>query len=100
MEATDKKAVLLLGLMVVIACSADAQTICNAPYSGLIACEPAVMPPDPPPPTGVCCDALSHADMKCLCQFDNSTLLHSLGIDPKLALQLPMKCKLPHPAPC
>ncbi|XP_030536661.1 putative lipid-transfer protein DIR1 [Rhodamnia argentea] len=100
MQATDKKAVLLLGLMVVIASRTDAQTLCNAPISGLEGCRPAVTLPNPPPPTAVCCDALKHADLKCLCQYKNSPLLPELKIDQKLALELPEKCKLPHPAPC
>ncbi|KAL3724436.1 hypothetical protein ACJRO7_029582 [Eucalyptus globulus] len=88
--------------MVMIACRADGKpfAICDAPYMGLVACRPAMTPPDPPPPAGVCCDALSHADMKCLGQYKDSPLLPSLRIDLKLALQLLEKCQLPHPAPC
>ncbi|KAI3420704.1 uncharacterized protein J3R85_012501 [Psidium guajava] len=100
MEATDKKVVLLLGLMVVIACRTDAQTLCSAPVSGLADCRPAATLPNPPPPTAVCCDALKHADLNCLCQYKDSPLLPELKIDQKLALQLPKKGKLPHPAPC
>ncbi|KAI3420703.1 uncharacterized protein J3R85_012500 [Psidium guajava] len=100
MEATGKKVVLLLGLMAVIAWCTDAQTICNAPISGLVACRPAMTPPNPPPPVAVCCDALRHANLKCLCQYKNSSLAPQLHVSPKLALELPKKCKLPHPAPC
>ncbi|XP_030536545.1 putative lipid-transfer protein DIR1 [Rhodamnia argentea] len=101
MAATNKKVVLLLGLMAVIACCTHAQQIvCNAPVSGLIACRPAVTLPNPPPPVAVCCDALRHADLKCLCQYKDSPLALQLHVSPKLALELPKKCKLPHPAPC
>ncbi|XVF84377.1 hypothetical protein PTKIN_Ptkin17bG0031800 [Pterospermum kingtungense] len=78
----------------------NGQSICNMPASGLMACKPAVTPPNPPPPTSTCCSALSHADMSCLCSYKNSNLLPSLGIDPNLAMQLPSLCKLPHPANC
>lgn len=77
-----------------------AQTICNMPVAGLMACKPSVTPPNPTAPTSDCCSALSHADMKCLCSYKNSKLLPSLGIDPKLAVKLPAKCNLPHPANC
>lgn len=89
-----------MGLMVVIACYTNAQTLCNVTYSGLLDCKPAVTPPNPPPPTAECCDAASHADLKCFCQYKNSTLWAGYGVDPKLVLQIPEKCKLPHPAPC
>lgn len=75
----------------------NAQTICNIPLSGLMACRPSVTPPRPTPPTADCCRALSHANMQCLCSYKNSSFLPSFGVDPKLALQLPAKCKLPAP---
>ncbi|BFG15629.1 hypothetical protein Pyn_27007 [Prunus yedoensis var. nudiflora] len=78
----------------------DAQNICNVSMNGLMTCRPAVTAPNPAPPTTACCSALSHADMGCLCSYKNSNLLPSLGIDPNLALQLPAKCRLPHPANC
>ncbi|KAE8696310.1 dual specificity protein kinase zakA-like [Hibiscus syriacus] len=86
--------------LVMVMAIADAQTICNMPTSGLMACKPAVTPPKPPPPTSTCCLALSHADMRCLCSYKNSKLLPTLGIDPNLAMKLPSLCKLPHPANC
>ncbi|KAI4334797.1 hypothetical protein L6164_013506 [Bauhinia variegata] len=78
----------------------NAQTICNVSVAGLMACKPAVTPPKPAAPSGNCCSALSHADLRCLCSYKNSKLLPSLGIDPNLAMQLPGKCHLPHPANC
>ncbi|KAL8056055.1 hypothetical protein ABFX02_04G094800 [Erythranthe guttata] len=76
------------------------QSVCNMSGEDLMACKPSATPPEPPPPSARCCSALSHADIRCLCTFKNSKLLPSLGIDPNLAIQLPDKCKLPHPAHC
>ncbi|XP_044498704.1 putative lipid-transfer protein DIR1 [Mangifera indica] len=91
----------LFALAVLMAAIAtDAQTICNMPAAGLMACKPSVTPPNPSQPTATCCSALAHADMRCLCNYKNSNVLPSLGIDPNLAMQLPQKCKLPHPANC
>ncbi|KAJ4956129.1 hypothetical protein NE237_012912 [Protea cynaroides] len=88
---------ILLGneLMVV-----KSQSICKMSGQGLMACKPSVTPPNPPPPTRDCCQALSHADLKCLCGYKNSSVLPALGIDPNLAMQLPEKCKLPKPSTC
>ncbi|KAI3455599.1 hypothetical protein Pfo_012262, partial [Paulownia fortunei] len=77
---------------------ANAQMICNMSVEGLMACKPSAVPPNPPPPSATCCSALSHANIPCLCSYKNSKVLPSLGIDPNLAMQLPDKCKLPHPA--
>ncbi|KAJ0090367.1 hypothetical protein Patl1_14143 [Pistacia atlantica] len=82
------------------AISTDAQTICYMPAAGLMACKPSVTPPNPTQPTAKCCSALTHADMRCLCSYKNSNVVRSLGIDPNLAMKLPGKCKLPHPAHC
>lgn len=79
---------------------ANAQSICNASVSDLMACKSSVTAPNPTPPSASCCSVLSHADLSCLCSYKNSNVLPSLGIDPKLAMQLPAKCKLPHPANC
>ncbi|MBA0840913.1 hypothetical protein Goarm_003450, partial [Gossypium armourianum] len=92
------QALILAMVMVMAIATTDAQSICNMPASGLMACKPAVTPPNPPPPTSTCCSALSHANMRCLCSYKNSKLLPSLGIDPNLAMKLPSLCKLPHPA--
>ncbi|OWM87977.1 putative lipid-transfer protein DIR1 [Punica granatum] len=98
---TGRRAILVLVLLIAaIVCGSHAQTICNVPYAGLMACKPAATPPNPPPPTAACCTALSHANMGCLCSYKNSKLLPSLGVDPNLAMQLPDKCHLPHPARC
>ncbi|KAH7832845.1 hypothetical protein Vadar_000562 [Vaccinium darrowii] len=101
MEATSKKAaVVALILVLVIIHSSDAQTICKATVEELMSCRAAVTPPNPAPPTSACCSVLKKADLKCLCSYKNSTLLPSLGIDPKLAFQLPSKCKIPNAPKC
>ncbi|CAI9112398.1 OLC1v1012846C1 [Oldenlandia corymbosa var. corymbosa] len=74
---------------------ANGQTICNMSGQELMSCRPAVTPPNPSNPSSVCCTALKHADMSCLCSFKNSTFLPTIGIDWNLAVQLPEKCKLP-----
>ncbi|XP_022760995.1 putative lipid-transfer protein DIR1 [Durio zibethinus] len=100
MERVKILALIVAVVMVMAIAVTDAQGICNMPASGLMACKPAVTPPNPPPPTSTCCSSLSHADMRCLCSYKNSKLLPSLGIDPNLAMQLPSLCKLPNPAKC
>ncbi|KAL2493284.1 Bifunctional inhibitor/lipid-transfer protein/seed storage 2S albumin superfamily protein [Abeliophyllum distichum] len=103
MESYQKVSILML-LFVAISSNvlvvSNAQTICNMSGEGLMACRPAATPPTPPPPSAACCSALSHADLHCLCSYKNSKVLPALGVDPNLALQLPAKCKLPHPAQC
>lgn len=93
--------VALLGMLVwtMIGCI-DGQTICNMSGEALTACRPSATPPRPPPPSAKCCSGMTHADFRCLCSYKNSKLLRSLGIDPNLAVQLPDKCKLPHPFHC
>ncbi|XP_050374075.1 putative lipid-transfer protein DIR1 [Argentina anserina] len=104
MEATRKLLLAVAAMLVVVACInvevSDAQTICNVSLNNLMSCQPAVRNPNPAKPTQACCSALKYADLGCLCSYKNSNLLPSLGIDPKLAMQLPAKCKLPGPAKC
>ncbi|KAE8022780.1 hypothetical protein FH972_008554 [Carpinus fangiana] len=97
----SKKVFVVTVLLVVVAISGgNGQTICKVSISGLMACKPAVTPPNPAQPSASCCSALSNADLRCLCSYRNSNFLPSLGIDPNLAMQLPEKCKLPHAAHC
>ncbi|KAL6185537.1 hypothetical protein ACLB2K_041669 [Fragaria x ananassa] len=104
MKAARKLVLVVAVVLVMAACInvevSEAQTICNVSVNNLMSCKPAVTKPNPARPTQACCSALSHADLGCLCSYRNSNLLPSLGIDPKLAMQLPGKCKLPHPANC
>lgn len=99
------KKIVALALVAIVLSSVNievskAQGICNVSGEGLMSCRPSVTPPNPTAPTSQCCRALSHADMACLCTYKNSQLLPSLGIDPKLAIQLPQKCRLPNIPPC
>ncbi|KAM3380058.1 putative lipid-transfer protein DIR1 [Capsicum galapagoense] len=94
------KKIVTLALVAIVLSSASikvsqAQGICNVSGEGLMSCKPSVTPPNPTAPTARCCSAVAHADMGCLCTYKNSPLLPSLGIDPRLAMQLPERCKLP-----
>src|SRR3989442_4529514 len=100
MERVQKLVIVAMLAIVLSSTTINGQNICNVPISGLLSCRAAVTPPNPPPPTSGCCSVVSHADLKCLCSYKNSNLLPSLGIDPNLAMKLPEKCKLPHPASC
>ncbi|GAB4830327.1 hypothetical protein Ancab_019965 [Ancistrocladus abbreviatus] len=99
MDKGKKVAGLLLLLVAIAEIANGDESVCGVGVSGLMTCKPAVTEPNPAPPTEECCAAISKADLKCLCQFKTSPLLPSLGIDPQLALDLPVKCGLPHP-PC
>lgn len=98
MESYKKTAI--LSVLLVVVGMANAQMICNMSVASIMACKPSAVAPNPPPPSGTCCSALSHANITCLCSYKNSKVLPSLGIDPNLAMQLPQKCKLPHPSQC
>ncbi|KAJ8899297.1 hypothetical protein K2173_018271 [Erythroxylum novogranatense] len=81
--------------------SSWALTLCNMTEDGLTACKPSVTTPNPvDPPSADCCQALSTADLTCLCSYRNSMMLPSLGIDPVLAVGLPAKCNLTPPPNC
>ncbi|XP_020249353.1 putative lipid-transfer protein DIR1 [Asparagus officinalis] len=81
--------------------SAGQQGLCNMNQTGLDACKPCITGPKPTEkPTDVCCEALSHADLNCLCSYKNSGWLTFLRIDPERAMQLPAKCNMTPPAKC
>ncbi|KAL9169324.1 hypothetical protein ABFS82_04G071900 [Erythranthe guttata] len=94
------KVVVLVAAMVVFLGGAKAMDLCNVTEDGLTACKPSVVQPNPVEPSPECCDAVSGADLKCLCSYKNSFMLPSLGIDPDLALALPAKCNIPNPTEC
>ncbi|KAL4558517.1 hypothetical protein LXL04_036718 [Taraxacum kok-saghyz] len=87
--AAKAPVVVLLVLMVLIN-GLQAAEICNMTEDGLMACKPSVTTEKPVDPTPECCKAVSGADMKCLCSYKGSMILPSLGIDPGLALSLPI----------
>ncbi|KAL1363420.1 hypothetical protein HN51_011638 [Arachis hypogaea] len=75
-------------------------SVCNMSEDGLMACKPSVTQPNPTDPTTECCNAVSNADLQCLCSYKNSVELPFLGIDPDLAISLPAKCNLQTPVGC
>ncbi|PKU80582.1 putative lipid-transfer protein DIR1 [Dendrobium catenatum] len=91
-------------IMLVAAEAADSWKICNMNKDGLTACQPAISGSSAqkpvPDPSETCCAALSHADLNCLCGYKNSGLLQYFGINPDLAMQLPVKCNVPAPVKC
>lgn len=96
----NSKLVALMVMVVAILVKAEAMDLCKMSEDGLMACRPAVTAPEPADPTAECCEALSGADLSCLCSYRNSFVLPSLGIDPDLAMALPSKCNLTTPANC
>ncbi|CAI9776589.1 unnamed protein product [Fraxinus pennsylvanica] len=93
-------AVVTTMVILVVLDGAKAASFCNMTEDGLEACRPSVTQPNPVEPSSECCGALSNADLKCLCSYRNSIVLPALGIDPDLALGLPVKCNLTTPAEC
>ncbi|GAB2213509.1 hypothetical protein Droror1_Dr00017816 [Drosera rotundifolia] len=75
-------------------------SFCDMTEDGLMSCKPAVTEPNPWDPTADCCQALSGANLTCLCSYKSSPLLPSIGIDPNLTAGLPAKCNIPAPANC
>ncbi|KAE9454693.1 hypothetical protein C3L33_13405, partial [Rhododendron williamsianum] len=99
--ASQKAAVLLFGLLLVLIFQACNANICNVPVANLMACRLAVTSGTPPrAPTAKCCEVISRADLRCLCSYKNSKFLPLLGVDPNLAFQLPAKCRIPNPPQC
>ncbi|KAG5520714.1 hypothetical protein RHGRI_033334 [Rhododendron griersonianum] len=84
--ASQKAAVLVFGLLLVLIIQACNAQICNVPIGDLMACRHAVrvtrLRSGPPPPTAKCCEVISRADLRCLCSHKNSKFLPVLGVDP------------------
>ena len=95
-----KQLVLVLALLFVVIGGLEALELCNMNEDGLMHCKPSVTTPNPVDPTTDCCQALSVANLTCLCGYKNSFVLPSLGIDPDLAMALPAKCHLTPPSNC
>ncbi|KAL5726967.1 hypothetical protein ACHQM5_000213 [Ranunculus cassubicifolius] len=66
--------------------------VCGIEEEGIISCRPAVTGSHPTPPSRLCCSTVAHADVKCICKYKES--LPAFGVDIKLVLALPRKCKL------
>ncbi|OIW07603.1 hypothetical protein TanjilG_29976 [Lupinus angustifolius] len=75
-------------------------SICNMNEDGFNACKPSVTEPNPIDPSPKCCEAITGADLNCLCSYKNSPQLPLFGIDPILATSLPAKCNLTPPSNC
>ncbi|KAE9620400.1 putative bifunctional inhibitor/plant lipid transfer protein/seed storage helical [Lupinus albus] len=77
----------------------NGQSFCHMSKAGLKSCLPSVSGENPVPPTPACCSAIANADLHCLCQYKDSTLLKSIyGVDPNLAMALPVKCNVVDPS--
>ncbi|KAI5388622.1 putative lipid-transfer protein DIR1 [Lathyrus oleraceus] len=100
MEAYKK--VLIVGMLLVIANTmfANGVTICNMTRDERKACEPYVSNEKNythvsyKVPSHACCSATANADLQCFCGYKDSGLLSLYGINPKQALELPVKCKI------
>ncbi|XP_059431704.1 putative lipid-transfer protein DIR1 [Corylus avellana] len=100
MMGIRKMVVMVILMVALFEGSSRAVTLCNMDDDGLAACKPSVTQPTPAEPTPECCKALASADLTCLCSYKNSLVLPALGIDPKLAMELPAKCNLTPPSDC
>ncbi|XP_022156089.1 putative lipid-transfer protein DIR1 [Momordica charantia] len=103
MEMTRTVAALAVAVAVLVSLAgiSGAVNVCGVDEDGLTACKPWVTKPCPTdPPPVACCNGLSKADFGCFCNYKNSLVLPSLGIEPNLALALPAKCGLPSAPPC
>ncbi|KAK9048525.1 hypothetical protein SSX86_032510 [Deinandra increscens subsp. villosa] len=90
-------AIVLVATLVTEPMATNGFPICGVTTDGLKKCQPAVAKDvDPLPlPTADCCAALTNADMPCFCKLKDSSMLGFYDIDPKHAMELPAKCKLP-----
>ncbi|KAI3803666.1 hypothetical protein L1987_31825 [Smallanthus sonchifolius] len=90
-------AIVLVATLVTEPMATNGLVICGVTTDGLKTCQPSVAKNvDPlPPPTAECCTALGNADMPCFCKLKDSSMLGFYDIDPKHAMELPVKCKLP-----
>ncbi|XP_050207006.1 uncharacterized protein LOC126656475 [Mercurialis annua] len=76
-------------------------SLCKISGHGLLACKPSATRTntvDPPPQE--CCQALTGANLTCLCSFRDSQMMDYIGFDSNLALGLPAKCNLKLPSDC
>merc|ERR1739838_125189 len=90
----------VIGDTAVTVSKVDAGLVCGMTYKGINACKPSISGSNPKPLTKQCCIDLATTDLPCLCTHKNSFLFRVLGIDSKLAMQLPPKCNLKLPAHC
>lgn len=93
-------ALIAIVIMAMVVGMAKAITLCNVTQDGMAACRPSVVMSNPTLPSLECCNAVSVADITCLCSYRNSSMLPLLGIDRLLTLGLLAKCHLPSPTTC
>lgn len=92
-------ALTLAFIVILLPAQARAAKDCN--IADLLSCMPCIRNTKPDPePTDECCKALKKADLPCLCRsYKNSPNLKNY-VNPKLAMELPGKCKLSVPNEC
>ncbi|XP_078155551.1 putative lipid-transfer protein DIR1 [Carex rostrata] len=80
---------------------AEARAAKDCNIADLLSCMPCIRNTKPDPePSDECCKALKKADLPCLCSsYKNSPNLNKY-VNPKLAMELPAKCKLSVPNEC
>ncbi|KAL0561473.1 hypothetical protein IC582_001901 [Cucumis melo] len=101
MEMALKVKITAVVILVGIAGISIVMEMCGVDEEGLTACKPWVTKPCPTEmPPATCCNKLSNADFSCFCKYKNSMLLSSFGIDPDLALALPVKCNITNTPTC
>ncbi|CAN8253804.1 unnamed protein product [Cochlearia groenlandica] len=95
--ASKKVAMMMMMMMTIVMVMILAERsiafdLCGLTNTELNECKPSVTKENPTTPTQLCCDALHHADFTCLCGYKTSPWVASFGIDPELAIGLPVKC--------
>jgi Probable lipid transfer len=65
---------------------------CGLNDKGIEACLPAVRRLHPSSPTRICCGYVKTANQKCFCQYRNSYLIHTFGINVAQVRKLPGMC--------
>ncbi|KEH30406.1 putative bifunctional inhibitor/plant lipid transfer protein/seed storage helical [Medicago truncatula] len=98
MDSYKKVMIMVMLLAIGNAKFSTSITICNLTREERETCEPYVSGENSVDATRktfkACCSVMAKADLECFCRYKNSILLSYYGIDPKLALELPVKCKL------
>ncbi|CAI8618520.1 unnamed protein product [Vicia faba] len=100
MEAHKKVLIVIMLLAIANIMFANGVTICNMTRDERKACEPYVSNDknythvNYKVPSHACCSATANADLQCFCGYRDSGLLSLYGINPKQALELPIKCKI------
>ncbi|XP_004491449.1 putative lipid-transfer protein DIR1 [Cicer arietinum] len=89
---------MVAALLIALLGGAQAVKICDIESSQLKFCRAAVTGENPPPPDEKCCAVIRGANLPCLCTY--KSILPSLGISVKDAMELPGKCGSKSPSKC